>query len=158
MSFMATAPSSTPTAPPQAGIVTNDGFFPDIDLAQLREAMRLDGTVTQARLRIAVVTAVLGVNGDLDKWKTAQLAAGVTGLAELLPKIDGVSVKTSHYLAAVYNTAKADLTERYRDFDSTKAGEAKAEQLEDTIGDTRRAARWAISDFLGRPRTTVELI
>lgn len=156
MSFIATAPSSTPA--PEAAIVTNDGFFPDIDLDQLREHMRLDGTVTHVRLRDAAIAAVISVNGELEAWKVAQLAAGVTSLANTLPKIGGVSAKVTQYQTAVYRTAKADLTERYRDYDTTKSGEAKAEQLVDTVGDDRRAARWAISDLQGKRRSTIELI
>jgi hypothetical protein len=156
MSFIATAPSSTPT--PAATIVTNDGFFPDIDLDQLREQMRLDGTVTLARLRGATVAAVISINHELAAWKASRMAGGVASLADTLPQIGGASVSLTLYLSAVYRTAKADLTERYRDFDATKSGENKAEQLDDTIGDDRRHARWAIRDILGIHRSTVELI
>ncbi|WP_198403762.1 head completion/stabilization protein, partial [Burkholderia oklahomensis] len=41
-----------------AGTLTNDGFFPDIDLSALRDAMRLDGTVAHERLRHAARDAV----------------------------------------------------------------------------------------------------
>jgi hypothetical protein len=156
MSFIATAPSSTPA--PASSIVTNDGFFPDVDLDQLREQMRLDGTATHARLLGATVLAMVSVNGELEAWKATKVAAGVTSLADTLPKIGGTSVYVNLYLSAVYRTAKADLTERYRDFDTTKDGQDKAEQLDATIGDDRRHARWAIRDILGIPRTTVELI
>jgi hypothetical protein len=156
MSFIATAPSSTPS--PAASIVTNDGFFPDVDLDQLREQMRLDGTVTYARLRAAAVDAVISVNHELEAWKASRMADGAASLGDTLPKIGGASVYLTLYLSAVYRTAKADLTERYRDFDATKSGEDKAEQLADTIGDDRRHARWAIRDILGIPRSTVELI
>lgn len=158
MSFIATAPSSTPAPAPAATIVTNDGFFPDVDLDQLREQMRLDGTVTPARLRSAAVDAVISVNHELQAWKASKVADGVTSLADTVPQIGGVSVYLTLYLSAVYRTAKADLTERYRDFDATKSGEDKAEQLDDTIGADRRHARWAIRDILGISRTTVELI
>lgn len=156
MSFIATAPSSTRA--PAATIVTNDGFFPDIDLDQLREKMRLDGTVTHARLQDATVLAIGTVNNELQTWKAMRLAAGDVTMADTLPKVNGESFYLALYRSAVYRTAKADLTERYRDFDSTKSGEDKAEQLEMTIDDDRRHARWAISDILGRRRITVELI
>ena len=157
MSFIAPAPSTTASAP-VASTVANDGFFPDIDLGQLRDTMRLDGTVTPARLRNAAVEAVIAVNEELADWKAAKVAAGVVSLAEMLPKIGGDSVYLTRYLTAVYRTTKADLAERYRDFDATKSGEEKADQLEATAGDDRRAARWAIRDLLGVSRTTVELI
>lgn len=158
MSFIATDPASTPAAPAPAATVTNDGFFPDIDLAAMRAAMRLDGTVTDARLVDAVVTAMIGVNGELSAWQAAQLAAGAVALADIGPKINGEGVKLVLYRTAVYRTARADLTERYRDFDSTKSGAHEADQRETTIEDDRRAARWAIRDFLSLPRSTIELI
>lgn len=156
MSFIANQPAGTPAAP--AGTVANDGFFPDINLAELRETVRLDGTVTLARLRDAVIAAVIAVNDELQDWKAAQVAAGAEDLAAIGPQIGGIGVKHSLYLAAVYRSAKADLAERYRDMDTTKDGEAKADQVDETIGDHRRAARWAIRDLLGRPRSTIELI
>lgn len=158
MSFIATEPANPPSTPAGAVPVTNDGFFPDIDLDKLRDAMRLDGTVTPTRLRDAAIAAVISVNDELQAWKVGQLAAGVVALADVPPMIGGVGVQLSRYLVAVYRTAKADLTERYRDYDSTPAGEAKADQLDGTIGADRRAARWAIRDVLGLPRSTIELI
>lgn len=158
MSFNATAPSRKTSTPADAMTVRNDGFFPDIDLGQLRETMRLDGTVTATRLRSAAIEAVIAINNELAEWSKAQLAAGVIRLDEMLPKIGGESVYLTRYRTAVFRTAKADLTERYRDFDATPAGEAKADQLEGTIGDDRRAARWAVRDLLGLPRSTIELI
>ncbi|MET0322545.1 MAG: head completion/stabilization protein [Duganella sp.] len=158
MNFMANAPTSTPSTPTTDQIVTNDGFFPHISLDHVRETMRLDGTVTAARLRDAVVAAVVYVNRELLQWKLARQAMGVVNLENVPPLIDGVSVQLVHYRAAVYRHTKADLTERYRDVDTTKSGDDHADELETTIDNDRRAMRWAISDFLGASRSTIELI
>lgn len=158
MSFIAAEPATTSPQPPESTTVANDGFFPDIDLQRLRGAVRLDGTVTDDRLRNAVVEAVISVNDELGTWKAAQQLAGVTGLAELEPRIGGEAVQLRRYLTAIYRTVKADLNEQFRNFDATKSGDAEAEQLLQMVEDERRAARWAIRDFLGLPRTTVELI
>lgn len=156
MSFIATDPTTAP--PTEATTVANDGFFPNIDLQDLRGAMRLDGTVTPERLRNAVVEAVISVNGELADWKAVQQLAGVTALDQLEPKIGGEAVQLRRYLTAVYRTVKADLNEQFRNFDATKSGADEAEQLLQLVEDERRAARWAIRDFLGLRRTTVELI
>ncbi len=158
MSFIATAPASTPTTPADALTVTNDGFFPNIDLAKLREVARLDGTITNARLRDAAILAVVSVNDELQDWKALQMAAGTIRLDQLGPQIGGISVQAARYFTAVYRTASADLSGRYRSFDSTPEGLAKAERMEATIGDDLQAVRWAIRDLLGQPRTTVDLI
>lgn len=159
MSLIATAPASAPDAPPDANRIENDGWFPDIDMGLARVSLRLDGTVTDERLRGALVDAIVSVNRDLRTWQGARASLGATSLAEVqAPKVDGESVKVSRYRTAVHRLARASLTERYRDFDSTKSGHQKADELGCTVDDDRRDARWAIRDILDMPRTTVELI
>jgi len=63
-----------------------------------------------------------------------------------------------HYRRAVYQLTNADLIERYRDFDTTAAGEKRAQDLDGAIEESRRNARWAVLDILGLPHLTVELI
>lgn len=153
MSFTALAPTS-----PEA-TVANDGWFPDIDLADCRAASRLDGTVTPERLLYAVANAVASVNDELAAWKAEKVAAGHADL-EAVPasKVTGQSVFVMRYLRAVYCTAHAELVERYRDLGITAAGDKRADAMEPRIEDLRRDARWAIADLQGRRRTTVELI
>lgn len=153
MSFIAKAdaPAETPIA--------NDGFFPDIDPVDAREVVRMDGTVTAERLHHSLIDAISSINGELGAWKAAQIAAGHATLAAVpAPAIATISIHVHHYKRAVYALTKANLVERYRDFDSTNAGNKKADQMENPIDDLRRDVRWAISDILGICRTTVELI
>jgi hypothetical protein len=161
-SFLATAEPTkpqTPGSPANATIVQNDGWFPDIDMDALRASMRLDGTATYERLRDATIDAIASVNAELGAWQTVQAAAGHADLAAVpAPRIGGESVQLARYRRAVFNLTHADLTERYRDFDSTKAGGQKAEDLETTICNARRNVRWALSDMHGLPRSTIELI
>lgn len=157
MSFIATA--GAPAAPAPANhIVTNDGFFPDIDLVRLRGAVRLDGTVTDQRLREAVVTAVISLNDEFAAWKTTQQLTGITSLSQLEPKIDGESRQFALYLVAVHRSVRADLSEKYRGFDSTHSGRDQAEWVDQVADDERGAVRRAVRSFLGLSNTTVELI
>ena len=150
-------PSKTATEKP----ISNDGFFPDIDITAMRDAMRLDGTVTQARLRPAIVEAILFVNHALDDWRNTK-ATGFATLAEMpATRIDGESRLIALYRRAVYSSAKADLVERYRDYDSTASslGDKKSmDYLDNAPSEQRRNAQWASADLIGRPRMTVELI
>lgn len=157
MSFIANEPASTGDTP-NAGIILNDGFFPSINKAHCRAAMRLNGTVTDERLVDALISAMINVNAELAAWKVASIAAGAITVEAMPPQLGGQSIKATLYRTAVYRTAKADLTERYRDYDTTKSGAHEADELDATVEDDRRAARWAIRDLLGLPRTTVELI
>lgn len=156
MNFLGNPPA--PAAADEPPLV-NDGFFPPIDLARLRATARLDGTVTPERLRHSALAAVLSVNGELATYKAAQALLGHATLAAVpAPLIDGQSVQLARYQRAIYSHVQADLVERYRDFDTTGAGDKAADKLELRTDALRRDVRWAISDLLGIRRTTVELI
>lgn len=157
MSFLATAP--TPPKTP-ATLIQNDGFFPDFDMLDVRDALRLDGTATDARLRHAVLGAMVEVGNDLAAWKAAMRAEGYTSLAEV-PDDATAGGKTRReiaYVRAVYSLVKADLIERMADYDTTGAGQKRVEWMADAPEEHRRNARWSIADVQGQRRTVVELI
>lgn len=139
--------------------VTNDGFFPDIDPAQLREAARIPTSITWPRLRAAILGAIMTVELDLRAYAAAQIAAGHATLAAVpAPQLDGQSVQILRYTRAVALYAKAELIERHRDYDLTPAGTHQAEDLTPAIGELRRDAQHAVRDLTGRTRTVVDLI
>lgn len=155
MSFVTTAPTTPEQEPP----IANGDFWPEIDPAQIREAQRIDTTITPERLRAALIEAMAAANGELEAWRLLQVAAGHATLAAVPgTEIDDESIHVHRYRRAVGCLAKANLIERYRDYDTTARGDRKADVLADPIDDLRRDARWAISDILGVGRTTVELI
>lgn len=152
--FIAIAP-----AVDKSTVLRNSGFFPDIDLKVLRDTVRLDNTVTEARIDHSAVSAMASVNRELRDWRVEQQAAGYRNL-EAVPAehIDGTSELVTLYLRAVYSLVEATIRERYRDFDTTADGHKHADAQESPIDDLKRDARWAIRDLLGRTHTTVELI
>lgn len=158
MSGFVAAPTddSTEGASP---VISNANFWPDIDPAKLREAMRIDETVPAGRLRHAAIEAMSTVNGQLRNWRQKQLAAGFAALSDVpAENIDGISELVGRYRRAVYCFTKANLLERIRDLDTTAAGNKRAEQQETTVDDLRRDGNWAVSDILARARTVVDLI
>ncbi|MNL78814.1 Phage head completion protein (GPL) [compost metagenome] len=62
------------------------------------------------------------------------------------------------YRRAIYCTAAAELSERYRSYDSTNDGNSNADELTPSVDEYRRDARFAIRDLLGVGHCTVELI
>ncbi|WP_065759682.1 head completion/stabilization protein [Pseudomonas defluvii] len=139
--------------------VNSEPFWPSIDLDKLRETLRIDSSVTCARLETAVIAGIISVNRDLVEWRAAKQAAGYASLDEVpSEKIQGASQLVYLYLRAVECAAGAEVCERYRGFDSSGSGAKKADDNEPTIDDYRRDQRWAIRDFLGVSRTTVELL
>ena len=146
------------TAAPGASI-QSDAFWPAVDPATMRADMRLDGSIAEPRLRASLIAAVSMVNDELSAWQQDKIAAGVEKLEDVAaPQIDGKSRLHHLYLRAVACCATAELIERYRSYDSTTDGNQRADDLTPSIDEMRRDQRWAIRDFLGVGRVTVELI
>ncbi|WP_338513623.1 head completion/stabilization protein [Pseudomonas poae] len=141
------------------GHINTDPFWPSIDLDDLRATLRIDSSVTPARLETAVISAAINLNRELSDWRAAQQAAGYATL-EAVPgdRIKDVSVKAHLYRRAIEAGTGAEVCERFRDYSATNTGNNKAEEVAPTIDDYRRDLRWAVRDFLGKSRTTVELI
>ena len=144
---------------PPANHINTDSFWPSIDLDQMREALRIDASVTPPRLETAVIAAAISVNRELLKWRYAQEAAGYATLADVpAGTIKDVSELVHLYARAIQAATGAEVCERYRSYDSTGTGDRKAEALQFNIDEYRRDQRWAIRDLLDVPRMTVELI
>lgn len=142
-----------------SGHINTDPFWPSIDLDQLRATLRIDSSVTPARLETAVINAAISVNRELATWRIDQQAAGFTRLSEVPAElVEGESAQVHLYRRAIEAGVGAEVCERYRSYDSTNTGNRKAEELAPNIDDYHRDQRWAIRDFLGTKRTTVELI
>ncbi|MGX9559470.1 head completion/stabilization protein [Pseudomonas sp. CFBP 5750] len=142
-----------------SGLINTDAFWPPIDLDQLRATLRIDASVTAPRLETAAVAAAISVNRELGEWRATQQTAGHTKLADMPgERINGVLVLVHLYRRAIEAATGAEVCERYRSYDSTNSGHQNAEELTPNIDDYRRDLRWAVRDFLGINRTTVELI
>jgi len=144
--------------PPASQDVGSDPFWPTVNMEDLRNTVRIEGSVTNERLRMALVNAVITVNDELAKWK-AERSASFQTLAEVpAPLIDGTSRQVQLYRRAVYCATSVEVAERFRSYDATAQGNQRAEDLQPTIDELRRDLRWAVSDFLGTRRVTAELI
>jgi hypothetical protein len=145
--------------PTEPAIITNAPFFPDIAVESFRDATRVDGTVTNERCQHALEAAISDANDQLSNWVQEQVASGVTDITGMpIQPWQRAGYHQQLYLRAVYSLAKADLIERYRDYDTTGKGHQKADALAPADDDYRRNAAWALSDVRGDRRTTVELI
>ena len=139
--------------------ITAGPFWPEVDVAALRDAVRVPGDVTAPRVRGAAVMAFIAVTRELTAWKDKVEAAGHLTLADVpAPHVDGVSVLQQLFLRAVHCATAVELHERYRSYDATAQGNQRADELTPTIDELRRDHRSAVRDLLGIDRVTVELI
>lgn len=149
------------TSPAEAdeGTIENSAFFPDVALAKAREIANINGTITKARLHEALVTAILKTNSNLTEWVNEQKTAGITAMSEMEGlAIGDINQHEHYYIRAVACYAKASITERNRDFDSTAEGHDRADDMQTTIDDYWRDYQWALSDLQDKSRAQIELI
>lgn len=148
--------NANPTPP---ATIENAPFWPAIDVAQVRDRMRLDGSISNERLVAALVAGMLAVNDDLRTWQAEQEAAGYAELSSMPDtRVGGTPRRVHLYLRAVACAAAVEVSERYRSADATDSGNQRADDLTPSISELRRDQRWAVSDLQGRPRSTVELV
>ncbi|MGJ7099373.1 head completion/stabilization protein [Morganella morganii] len=139
--------------------LSSGDFFPDISLRHYQLSVLTDGKVTTERLRHALVNAMIEINRELSGWKQSQTAAGFMSMAAIpADHISNESELVLLYRRAVYSGAKATLTERYRDTDTTDSGEKKAAALSETVDDLWRDMQWAIQRIKGESHNICELI
>lgn len=134
--------------------IKSDPFYPSISLDHIREIVRIDGAVTNARLQQAIIEEVIDVNRLLKILKDKATVLSDLSTTEIndQPETDYL------YLSAVANGVAAKVNENYRNYDSSNSGAKKAEEAEYTVDDYRRNKQWAILQLLGENHTVVELI
>lgn len=134
--------------------IKSDPFYPSISLDHIREIVRIDGSVTNARLQQAIIEEVIDVNRLLKVLKDKATVLSDLSTIEIndQPETDYL------YLSAVANGVAAKVNENYRNYDSSNSGAKKAEEAESTVDDYRRNKQWAILQLLGENHSVVELI
>lgn len=149
--------------------VRNDGWWPDVDMAHLRDAVRVPAGVTDARIVEATCTAVLDVNMELSAWKAKRQAEGCKALNDVPGgEINGKHELWLRYRQAVYSLVEALLIEQYRSMDSTGSADKRADMLDPRATESRRNKHWAVRAILAHvnpnapqaphPRATVDLL
>ena len=134
-------------------------FFPDIHALDYQKSMLTDGKLTPERLKHAITNAIIEINRELSAWRQRQIEKGYASMDKIPAEfVNTESELVLLYRRAVYSQTKANLTERYRDVDTTNSGEKKAEGLGTTIDELWRDVQWAIQRIKGESHNIVELI
>ncbi|WP_323842962.1 head completion/stabilization protein [Moraxella sp. Pampa] len=149
MGLIANGELSTALSPITAG-----EFFPSVSVAEVRDFVRVDASVTDFRLHQLVLEEVLDVQRLLVSLTTkAQRLADLSTVV-----IDGKNAMQVWYFSAIANGVGAKVCEKYRNYDSTNKGHDKAVALSATIDEYRRNKMWAIAQIQGKNQTVVALI
>lgn len=162
------------TAPPdnseaEAGqMIAADGWFPDIDTAEVARQVRIgDGAVTQARLVAAVTAGILSGLRAMFHWRTAHVLAGF----EDLESVTEASVAGENHAVLLWKRlvtfyAAAELLDGHTDIAATDDALDREEDKRITADLYRRKAYEAVADLLAigpqsagdRGRNMVELL
>lgn len=125
-------------------VINAGGYWPDIDVATAADIMRVTGSVTQTRLVESLRNSLQHIRRLVLDYELAHEAPDERAQAL--------------FVRAVCFDSKADLIERYRDYDATGALDARGEVSDELAADSRRNSKWAISDLLGKPRIFIEAL
>ena len=129
----------------QTAKVINDGWWPDIDMVLLRESLRLPGNVTDPRLVFEIKRALRSVNNELAQWKIQRKSEGCACLGQ----VGNPELLAEYYQDAIFSHVDAKLCERYRNTDTTGAGDKRADMIDPRVTEALRDKHLAVSGILG---------
>lgn len=151
--------TTPPNDPAPLGSLQAGPFWPVIDLAQLRAALVLDGSVTAGRLEHAAAEALAITVDQLTAWAAKQEQAGRATLAEVpCTQINGEPVHVYRFRRAVYAYTGANLLIRYAATSATGRSDDAAQLRDAQAEQHARDALWAVCDIQGTGRMACELI
>lgn len=160
---------STPPSPasPPASKVTVDGWFPDVDVTELRQRVRMgENIVPHDRVVAAIEGAILTALRNLAAWRAVHAAAGVASLAAVpdTVEINGVPRAVILWDRIVRHYTAAAIADEYRDLVAADQQVLRSDEERITGDQHRRMAHNAVADLqsIGADapvlRNSVELI
>ncbi|VEA74641.1 putative phage gene [Salmonella enterica subsp. arizonae] len=92
------------------GVLKNDGFWPDLVLADFRRSRTIPLDIPASLAEQALLSAVFEVNAALAGVKTRYTMQGISQAADVEgPQLNGKSALCAQYEKSVFARAKADL-------------------------------------------------
>jgi hypothetical protein len=139
--------------------IENDGFWPNLSLAEFQKGYRLPAEYLVDMLATDLTTAMVEVNADLAKLKAQWSVAGVSSVESADPMV--LPERTFHaatYKRAVYCRAKASLLPQFasvvRRESAENLGKEEPERKETFLEFSQQAVR----SLQGRGRITAALL
>ncbi|PAU55216.1 head completion/stabilization protein [Pseudomonas sp. PICF141] len=139
--------------------IENDGFWPDLSLAEFQKGYRLPAEYLVDMLATDLTTAMIEVNCDLAKRKAAWQNAGVTTVESADPMV--LPERTFHaatYKRAVYCRAKASLLTQFATVTRRESAENTGKELPERGETFLEFSQQAVRSLQGRGRITAALL
>lgn len=133
-------------------IVSGDGWWPDLPVAEFQQAYRLPQEYADVLLQDHLELAALWAQRQLEGWRQQQEAEGCTALADV-PR-----GALRLYRRAVFCHAKALLLAQFATVERREAAKNDAKESPDLYRQFYAWAQDAIADILSRPRADVVLL
>ncbi|MEZ6853137.1 head completion/stabilization protein [Halodesulfovibrio aestuarii] len=151
------------TSTASTAVVQNDGFWPEISVAEFQEIYRLPRDYAEPLLVNHLKLGVVWANRQLAEWKREVIMRGHGSLASMPEDEQGGALGDEttallHYKRAVFSYAKALLLPQFATINRREAARNEARESEETTENFLAYAEQAIADFLGSGRVDVELI
>ena len=143
-----TAPADNQTSEGQ--VIEADGWFPGIDTATIRAAIRLgDGAVPDARLAAAIEGAFMAGLRALSAWRSARASEGIADLESVAPAdmVNGRPRAVLLWQRVVGYYAAAELADTHLDISATDEALDRDAEKRAAADDYRRKAYDAVADL-----------
>ena len=143
------------TAPPdnetsEGQVIEADGWFPGIDTAAIRAAIRMgDGAVADDRLAAAIEGAIIAGLRALSAWRSARASEGFADLETVAPddKVNGKPRAVLLWQRVVGYYAAAELADTHLDISATDEALDRDSEKREAADDYRRKAYEAVADL-----------
>ena len=152
--------SGSSAADYQTTIITNDGFWPDVNAGDFEKRRGVPAAQDSDRIAIALVNAISEVNKQLESLKTEYVEQGYSQAAEVPanPSIAGKNRIVIQYESAIFARAKADLLPDFATVHQRKEGDHLAERSEEVKNELLAESERIIRNMCGMNRSTVTLL
>ncbi|SFC49539.1 head completion/stabilization protein [Pragia fontium] len=138
-------------------IITNDGFWPDIDVADFEVFRTIPGDINHSQIAAALVDSVVEINRQLQDIAAQRRAQGYNTAATVPGvSVDGKNELITQYQKAVFARAKADLIGEY-----ASLGRSEGHTGQDnpkTKADLLAEAAYTVRNIKGLKRVGVSLL
>lgn len=140
-------------------IIENNGFWPNLSLAEYQKAYRLPGEYLSEVLVTQLELAMAEVNQDLSKLATSWQSLGITEVATADPLLlEERAFKVKLYKRAVYCRAKATALTDFATITRREVAENTGKEAPERVDTFLAFSQQAVRALQGRSRITAALL